>query len=89
MNMKVTDSNPLAVPSVRPGTPTVRPAQTQSTGKPAESNEVSIAPAAQSVFASRSERVAQLRQAVESGSYKPNSQLTSGKLVSGALSRPE
>jgi anti-sigma28 factor (negative regulator of flagellin synthesis) len=89
MNMKVTDSNPLAVPSVRPGTPTVRPAQTQTPGKTSESSEVSIGAAAQSVFASRTERVAELRQAVESGSYKPNSQFTSEKLVSGALSRPE
>ena len=92
--MKVTESNPLALPPVRPGSASgssaaVRGSQTQQTGKSGDQTEVSLAPAAQSVFGARTERVAQLRSAVESGAYKPNSQSTSEKLVSGALSRPE
>jgi len=89
MNMKVTDSNPLALPAVRPGSAPARPAQTEPAAKPGAQTEVSLSAASQSVYGSRSERVAALKQAVENGSYKPNSQLTSEKLVSGALSRPE
>ena len=89
MNMKVTDSNPLALPAVRPGSAATRASQTQPAGKPGDQTEVSLAPAAQSVFGARTERVAELRRVYESGAYKPNSQSTSEKLVSGALSRPE
>jgi anti-sigma28 factor (negative regulator of flagellin synthesis) len=89
MNMKVTDSNPIALEGVRPGSAAAKPAQTEPTAKPGVQSEVSLSPASQSVYGSRSEKVAALKQAVDSGSYKPSSQLTSEKLVSGALSRPE
>jgi anti-sigma28 factor (negative regulator of flagellin synthesis) len=87
--MKVTESNSVALPAIRPGTTAARSPQTQPGGTSGDQTEVSLAPAAQSVFGARTERVAALRNAVESGAYKPNSQLTSDKLVSGALSRPE
>jgi anti-sigma28 factor (negative regulator of flagellin synthesis) len=89
MNMKVTDSNPVAVDGVRPGSAAVKPAQSEPAAKPGAQSEVNLSAASQSVYGSRGERVAALKQAVENNSYKPSSQLTSEKLVSGALSRPE
>ncbi len=94
MNMKVTDSNPRALPSlgqaeIRPGTAPSRPSDSQPVANATEQSEIKLAPATQSAFGSRTERVSELQRAVADGSYKPNSQLTSEKLVSGALSRPE
>ena len=89
MNMKVTDSNLSPIPPARPVSTAARPAQTASVGKAGDTTELSLAPASESVFGSRTERVAQLKSVVESGAYKPNSQSISEKLVSGALSRPE
>jgi anti-sigma28 factor (negative regulator of flagellin synthesis) len=87
--MKVTESNPLALPSVRPGSSAARAPESKPSGKSTDQTQVSLAPAAQSVFGARTERVAALKLAIETGAYKPNSQSTSEKLVSGALSRPE
>ncbi len=89
MNMKVTDLNPLSVPSVKPGTATARPKQTEATSKTNNLTEVSLTSASQSAFGSRAAKIAELKSVVSSGGYKPNSQSISEKLVSGALSRPE
>jgi hypothetical protein len=88
--MKVTESNPLAIPETRASaTPAARPASVQAAPNSGHETQVHLAPAAQSVFGDRTERVAHLQQLVDSGNYKPKSQSTSEKLVSGALSRPE
>jgi anti-sigma28 factor (negative regulator of flagellin synthesis) len=86
--MKVTESNPLAGLAISGNSPSARPGRTQPTAPSAPQSELNLTAASQSVFAGRPERIAELRNSVQSGAYSPDSQAISEKLVSEALTRP-
>lgn len=86
--MKVTESNPLAGLTVSGGSPSPRPARTQTAAESTPQTELSLTAASQSVFAGRPENIAELRGQVESGSYSPDTQAVGEKIVSEALTRP-
>jgi len=85
--MKVTQSTELANLSnaISPS----RQARPQSPAEAAPQTELSLTPASQSVFAGKPERIAELRQMVNSGSYAPDTTAVSEKMIEGAISRPE
>lgn len=93
--MKVTESSSPAnsgisgvAAGVTPGA-TTRSARPQPGADTAPQTELSLTAAAQAAFAGRPERVAQLRNLVSSGSYSPQTQGATEKMIDGALSRPE
>lgn len=87
--MKVTESSPLSLPGIGGGAPSARPNRTQAGVETSPARELDLAPAAESVFGGRPDRIAQLRQQVEDGTYQPAAELVGEKLISNAISRPE
>jgi anti-sigma28 factor (negative regulator of flagellin synthesis) len=87
--MKVTESNPLGNLGLGGVSSSAHTARTQPVAEAAApQSELSITAASQAIFAGRPERIAELKNQFEKGTYSPNSQGTSEKLVSEALSRP-
>ena len=76
---------------VTPATKAVRPqAVAEKAGaEAAPRGELSLTEATQAAFAGRPERVVELRNLVSSGTYTPQTQGATEKMIDGALSRPE
>jgi hypothetical protein len=85
--MKVT-SNPLNGVNLGGASPSAHTPRNQPSSAPAPQSELSLSAASHAVFAGRPERITELQNNVATGTYVPDSQKTSAKLVSEALSRP-
>jgi hypothetical protein len=87
--MKITESSSLAGLDVSGKISSPRPPRTQPGAASAPESELNISAASQAVFAGRPERIAELRNLVNSGAYEPQTAQVGQKMVDSALQRPE
>jgi anti-sigma28 factor (negative regulator of flagellin synthesis) len=86
--MRVSNSGPLNGPQIEKQAASVPPARSVGSGQVENGDKVALSPAGASALSNRSDRIAELKELVNSNSYAPSSSDVGKKLVSEALSRP-